>query len=235
MADETRQRRTGSLDLIPLRQVRRNPLSWLLVLVSVLTATLVGAGPTDLRLTFDNLSAWKEKRFHGQTSYSLEQDEGRTVLRAKSSGKASGLYHKVSVKSDELPVLKWSWKIANTLSAENPYRKDGDDFVARVYVVFPGRFFWQTKALVYVWSDKLPVGTTVSNAFTRNAALIAVESGNRFAGTWRHESRHYVEDFRAAFNSLPPDPVAVAVMTDGDNTGSEATAWYGDITFSRKH
>lgn len=233
MADEKHQGSNCSLDVMSLHQLRRILLPWLLLRVLVLTATLVSAGSAGLRLTFDNLSAWQEKSFKGHTSYSLEQNEGRTVLRAKASGSASGLYHKVAVKSDELPVLRWSWRIMNTLSGENPYRKDGDDFVARVYVVFPGRFFWQTKALVYVWSDKLPVGTTVSNAFTRNAAVIAVESGNRFAGTWRNETRNYVEDYRAAFHSPPPDPVAVAVMTDGDNTGSEATAWYGDITFTR--
>lgn len=203
-------------------------LSWLM-----LSATLTRAGPSTLRLTFENLSAWKEKSFKGQTSYSLEQQEGRTVLRASASGTASGLYRKVSVQAHDLPVLTWSWKITNTLSAENPYRKDGDDFAARVYVVFPGRFFWQTRALIYVWSDKLPIGRSVPNAFTGNAAIIAVESGNRFSGTWRHESRNYAEDYRSAFNAEPPDPVAVAVMSDADNTGGTASAWYGDITFAR--
>ncbi|MGE3551129.1 MAG: DUF3047 domain-containing protein [Geobacter sp.] len=28
---------------------------------------------------------------------------------------------------------------------------------------------------------------------------------------------------------------AVAIMTDTDNTGAEATAWYGDITLSTTH
>jgi hypothetical protein len=43
-----------------------------------------------------------------------------------------------------------------------------------------------------------------------------------------------VDDYRACFHDAPPDPVAVAVMTDADNTGSLATAWYGDILFARE-
>jgi hypothetical protein len=89
----------------------------------------------------------------------VEQDGDRTVLHAQTAGEASGLYRRVAIDSRELPVLKWSWKVRQTLPAEDPYRKSGDDFAARVYVIFPGRFFWQTRALVYVYSDKLPVGT----------------------------------------------------------------------------
>jgi Protein of unknown function (DUF3047) len=216
-----------------MKKLSKKNMALILPAILMLTAVLAGAMPKELRLTFDNLAAWQEKSFKGHTTYSPEKFEGRTVVRAKSSGTASGLYHNVVVNSSELPVIKWSWKIKNTLPAENPYRKDGDDFAARVYVVFPGRFFWQTRALVYVWSDKLPVGTTVSSSFTSNAAIIAVETGNRLAGTWRNESRNYVEDYRAAFRTSPADPEAVAIMTDCDNTGSEAIAWYGDITFAR--
>jgi len=50
---------------------------------------------------------------------------------------------------------------------------------------------------------------------------------------WRHEQRNYLEDYRNFFHSSTPDTMGVAVMTDADNTISEATAWYGDIVLSR--
>ncbi|NVO00230.1 MAG: DUF3047 domain-containing protein [Geobacteraceae bacterium] len=186
----------------------------------------------DVVLSFGNLAEWTEKSFKGHTTYSVVKSNGKDVLHAQTNGNASGLYRKIALPTRELPVIRWSWKVAQTLAAEDAYRKSGDDFAARVYIVFPGRFFWQTRALVYVYSDKLPVGAVIPNPFTKRAAVIAVESGNQHAGIWRHETRRYVDDYRNYFHGDPPYTVAVAIMTDGDNTGSAAEAWYGDIVFS---
>ena len=192
-----------------------------------------GKGGERVTVTFERLTDWKEKSFKGHTAYSSVEDNGRRVLHAVCSGTASGLYHEIDLSAGELPIISWSWKVARTIAAEDPRQKSGDDFAARVYVIFPGRFFWQTRALVYVYSDKLMPGTVVPSPFTANAAVIAVASGNGSAGVWRNERRNYADDFRKYFMSEPPPPRAVAVMTDGDNTGSSAEAWYGEIVFSR--
>jgi hypothetical protein len=47
---------------------------------------------------------------------------------------------------------------------------------------------------------------------------------------WVNEDRNIYEDFRKFFGEEPPLLGAVALMTDTDNTGEEAVAWYGDIT-----
>jgi hypothetical protein len=60
--------------------------------------------------------------------------------------------------------------------------------------------------------------------------LVAVESGNGNAGKWVNEERNIYEDYRKFFGEEPPLLGAVALMTDTDNTGEEAVAWYGDIT-----
>ena len=39
-------------------------------------------------------------------------------------------------------------------------------------------------------------------------------------------------DYRAAFGEAPPPISGVALMTDADNTGGSALAYYGDITLS---
>jgi hypothetical protein len=221
------------LDVISPQPARRSVATCLLLLSLLFPSAVACSDLTGLRLTFGNLSEWREKSFKGHTAYTVVQNDGKPVLLAVAAGTASGLYHNITIAAAELPVIRWSWTVRQTLASENPHRKDGDDFAARVYIVFPGTFFWQTRAIVYVWSDKIPVGTIIPNAFTSNAAIIALESGNRYAGVWRHERRNYVEDYRACFRDAPPDPVAVAVMTDADNTGGLATAWYGDILFAR--
>ena len=62
--------------------------------------------------------------------------------------------------------------------------------------------------------------------------MIAVESGSGRAGQWIRERRDVREDYRHVFGEEPGRVDAVAIMTDTDNTGATATAWYGDIWFS---
>lgn len=192
-----------------------------------------GADQSKAVLSVANLREWEKRSFHGETAYTVEKVDGKSVVRAESSSAASGYYRKLSLKATDHPVMGWSWKISRTISAENPYLKSGDDYAARIYLVFPGRFFWQHRALVYVWSDKLPVNAMIQSPYSDRIAIIAVESGNRFAGEWKHESRNYVDDYRRYFHAEQDDPVAVAFMTDTDDTASQTVSWYGDILFSR--
>jgi hypothetical protein len=65
--------------------------------------------------------------------------------------------------------------------------------------------------------------------------MIVVESGPAHVNQWRSARQNIVEDFRLAFGTDPPPITAIAVMTDTDNTGEKATAWYGDIALTGPH
>ncbi len=179
-----------------------------------------------------DLSGWSKKIFTGETAYSIVQIDGRKVLKAVSKNSASGLVKKIEKDPEQYPLLRWSWKIDHTLKREDATKKNGDDFVARVYVVFPRVLFWKTRAINYVWSAKLPRGTAIPNAFTANAVMVAVESGDGKAGTWVNEERNIFDDYKRFFGEDPPPLGAVALMTDTDNTGDEAVAYFGDIFLS---
>jgi hypothetical protein len=43
------------------------------------------------------------------------------------------------------------------------------------------------------------------------------------------EKRNVFDDFRMHFGKEPPRVGAISIMTDTDNTGEEAVAWYGPI------
>jgi len=100
-----------------------------------------------------------------------------------------------------------------------------------VYVVFPSVLFWRTRAVNYIWANRLPRGAFLPNAYTGNAVMVAVESGDGNAGRWVDEERDLVEDYRRAFGEDPSRIGAVAIMTDTDNTEEQAVAWYGAIRF----
>jgi hypothetical protein len=70
------------------------------------------------------------------------------------------------------------------------------------------------------------------NAHTDRVRMIVVRSGTADAGRWVAETRNVLEDYRRAFGEEPPPVSGVAVMTDTDQTGGRATAWYGDIRFA---
>lgn len=184
------------------------------------------------RFATEGLKGWESKSFKGETTYTIVQEDGKTVLKAHAKGAASGLSKKLKFNPQTYRYLKWSWKIAGTVAGGNEKTKQGDDYAARVYVVFPGRFFWQMRALNYIWANKLTKGEFVPNAFTSNAMLLAVQSGPAKAGQWITEQRDILADYRRVFGEDPPEAGAIAIMTDTDNTGAEATAWYGEITLS---
>lgn len=184
------------------------------------------------RFAAEGLSGWQSKVFKGKTDYHPIQDNGRIVIQAHSKGTASGLVKKVELDPVRYHYLRWSWKIAHIVEKGDETTKAGDDYAARVYVIFPGRFFWQTKAINYIWANWLPKGKAVPNAYTSNAMMLAVESGPKLAGQWLSEERDILADYRRLFGEEPHEIGAIAIMTDTDNTGSDATAWYGDISIA---
>lgn len=187
------------------------------------------------RFSQGELNDWQTKSFAGETHYVLENLNGRMALRADSVAAASGRYREITIDLNETPVLNWTWKVNNILTDIDERTRAGDDYAARVYVVFSGGLaFWRTRAINYVWSSNQPVGSSWPNAFTGNVHMIAMESGSERLGQWISERRNVHADYQYLFGEQPGNINAVAIMTDTDNSGGMATAWYGDIWFTKK-
>ncbi len=185
------------------------------------------------------------------TRYQLVREGEATVLKADAKASMSGLIREVKVDLRKYPRIRWRWKIAAPLQAADMTTKQGDDYAARIYVMFDypasklslgtrtklkiaESIYGQkipTAALNYVWDNRQPVGTIAPNTYTDRARMVVTQSGSAKAGTWVTETRDLAADFKAAFGEDAPDVVAVALATDTDNTGETATAWYGDIEF----
>jgi len=172
---------------------------------------------------------WEKKSFKGETLYEVTQEDTLSCIKATSHSSASGLYYKINYDTKKYPILTWRWKVDHVLSNGNALKKEGDDYAARIYVVFPSILFWKTKAINYIWANKLPRGTAVANPYSSNSIMIAVESGESKTGRWIDERRNVFEDFRMHFGQDPPRVGAISIMTDTDNTGEKAIAWYGPI------
>ena len=180
-----------------------------------------------------DIAGWEEKVFKGETSYETVRQGGRAVVRATSSGTASGLYLQRRIDLDKTPILRWSWRVDATLGDIDERTRAGDDYSARVYVIRSHPvFLWRTRAVNYVWASTMAAGETWPNAYTDSSRHVAVRSGDALAGQWVDERRDVRADFRELFGKSVRYVDAVAIMTDTDNTGGTAVAYYGDITFA---
>ncbi len=199
---------------------------------------------------------WKPltfKKIEKQTVYQLVKDGGATVVKAVSEASASGLTREIKINLTEYPIVQWRWKIANVLTKGDVTRREGDDYPARLYVTFEydaGKvgFFDKAKyeatrllygqypplgAINYIWESKAPKGTVASNPHVERVKMIVVESGAERLNQWVSEERNIYEDYKKAFGEEPPMISGIAIMTDTDNTGESATAFYGDIVFKK--
>lgn len=199
---------------------------------------------------------WEEARFHSSprhTNYTVVREGGNWFLKAESRKSASSLYKTVSLDLRDYPILSWRWKVDNTVKVKKGSEKTkaGDDYAARVYVTFehkqdnislmemierslvkavygkelPG------EAIEYVWADELIKGETFPNPDTDKAVMVVVESGPDKVGVWVAEKRNVYEDYKRLFGAEPPKINYVAIMTDTDDSGGEAVAYYDDIYF----
>lgn len=206
---------------------------WLCLLVAIALATMTHAAWAENlpSLVTPGHPGWAEQKFAGQTRYSFDPQRG--LVLAESNATASGLIVEQSIDLRATPWLNWSWQVDNVLVGINEREKTGDDYPARVYVVVKGGVaFWKTRALTYVWASSEAVGSMWANAFTANAHMIALRSGTADLGTLVTEKRNIRADWMRAFGEDIHRIDAVAIMTDTDNSGQWARAWYGQPWFS---
>ncbi|EAR23534.1 DUF3047 domain-containing protein [Nitrococcus mobilis] len=179
-----------------------------------------------------NLDGWEEKSFQGHTDYTLVKLDGETVLHARCDAAASVLYLKRHIDLRQTPWLRWRWRVARTFTNVDERSKQGDDYPARVYVVADGGLLpWRTRAVNYVWASREPKGSDWPNAYTGNAHMVALRSGSADNKHWEVEARNVRQDFKRFYGKDVERIDGVALMTDCDNTGGRAEAWYGDIEF----
>lgn len=195
---------------------------------------------------------WEQIRFgqnEASTRYDLVRRDSTVVVRARSENGAAGLFTQQRVDLDDYPILEWRWKVTDLPMRADVTADTTADAAARVYVTFDyddlGVFdrvklmllrrvaFAEapSRALNYLWATRREQGASVSSAYTDQIRMIPVRSGTTQVGDWVRERRNVRADYRAVFGEDPPPVNGIAIMTDADNTGGTAQAFYGDIVF----
>lgn len=185
------------------------------------------------------------------THYEQTTDsEGIAVIRATVDGSASGIAQKLDIPVYPGAKLRWRWRTDAMPINADIRTKRYDDAPLRIALAFDGdagKLSMQDHmhrelarmvsgrelpfaTLMYTWGDdKLTVNDVVPNPYTARIRSIVVERGTRNLGQWLTYSRDIAKDYEKAFGEPPGRLIGIAIMSDGDNTQSKFTAWYGDI------
>lgn len=189
-------------------------------------------------LDVSDFRRWESRSFSGETRYLPTPEDGETILTAAAAGTASAFYREGKIDLQKTPCLHWRWRITatgpDTLAEQT---KTGDDYAARVYVVRSGGLrFWRAKTINYVWSANQPVDTRWPNAYAGgNAQMWALDSGNALANQWQWHSRDIQQDWQQAFGEPIAELDGIAIMTDGDDSGSQLNAAYATLRFTSRN
>ena len=196
--------------------------------------------------------AWQKVLIPGKraTEYTLEMFDGRRAMAARSEGSASMMRREVNVAPDRLGNVNFSWQVRELMHGAHVGYSDAEDAPARLLLAFGGdvaalpartRMMFELAqaltgetppyaTLMYVWDAKAPLDSVIVNPRTDRVRKIVVDSGPAELKRWREHRRDVAADFRRAFGEEPGPLVAIAVMTDSDNTRSRSRAWYGPVT-----
>lgn len=180
------------------------------------------------------------------TRYVWSTHDGRRALGAVSEGSASLWRRKVDIAPERLGTVEFGWWVDTLIDGASIADASREDAPARVLFAFEGderKLPARTRAvfdlvealtgerppyatLMYVFETAKPVGTVVHGVRTDRVRKMVLDSGAGSLRQWRDHRRDLAADFRTVFGEEPGRLVAVAVMTDSDNTRSRARTWF---------
>jgi hypothetical protein len=190
---------------------------------------------------------------HGKplTQYTLVHDGNATVLQADANRSASALMHEGNIDLTQTPVVAWRWKAEKPIEGADNRVGSKEDAPARLVFTFDGdtsklSIFDRTSmavakrlggqdlpyaTLMYIWSTSAAPGSAIANPHTGRVQMIVLSGQPGDAGQWQTLRRNIVQDYEKVFHEAPGRITGYGLLTDTDNTGATARAWYGDMQF----
>ncbi len=194
------------------------------VQIADLTRDPVGTFPAD----------WKVRKDEGKSVYSIQEENGKRVLRAASKGLGIQAALEHAWDLDTYPILAWSWRPIVFPAGADERKSATNDSALAVYLLVPYSRIRGPKAVKYIWSERVPIGTPLSS----NGGLtqvVVLRTGTDKQGQWVDERVDARADYKRLFGeSDTPKPAGIAVLTDSDDTKSSAEGEYANFRVCRK-
>jgi hypothetical protein len=176
---------------------------------------------------------WRARKDEGKGVYSVRDEGGKRFLAALSRGLGIQAAKEREWDLAAYPVLVWEWRAREFPRGGDERESATNDSALAVYMLVPHSRVRGPKAVKYIWSEKVPVGTHL----TSNMGLTQVRvlrSGTAGKGEWTEERVNVREDYKKFFKEAEtPKPAGIAVLTDSDDTKSSAAGDYASFRACR--
>jgi DUF3047 family protein len=172
---------------------------------------------------------WKVREDAGREVYSIQEMDGVRFLRAlaKNLGIQAAKQYEWDLKA--YPMLAWSWRPAQFPKGSDERESGTNDSAVAVYALVPYSRIRGPKAVKYIWSEKVPVGTRLKSNFGLTQVRV-LRSGVPAKPEWVEERVNVLEDYKQYFGETDmPKPAGIAVLTDSDDTKSIAQGDYANF------
>jgi hypothetical protein len=138
----------------------------------------------------------------------------------------------VQVDLRATPILEWTWKAVKLPDGADIRRRQTSDLTAYVLVAWPRPpAILRTRLIGYVWDGLVPAGAMERSRKSGLVTFFVVRSGSADLGRFVSERRNVYDDYVRAFGEAPPNPSAVAISIDTNDTNSTAEGLIGRIAF----
>jgi len=240
--------------VVDARPLARRWLPQFVVRLLVLLALLAAAGLTVARaappaastdcIVLDDFSRARVGEF--PPGWEVRKDDGKEVYRVREEGHrrflqavAKGLGIQAGRETERwdlttYPVLAWSWRPREFPRGADERESDTNDSALAVYMAVPHSKIRGPRAVKYVWSEKVPVGTRLSSNSGLTQVRVLRSGPAKSRDAWVEERVNVRDEWKAAFKeSDTPRPGGIAVLTDADDTRSTAAGDYANFRACR--
>jgi hypothetical protein len=192
------------------------------------------------------LDGWQSFDNDIDECYEIGEEENNYFLKARTKDRGSIIAKSCTYSLKEFPVITWKWRaLLLPEGADERYKHSGDS-VAGIYIIFPSIINpgnianklgfklpvpdrLKPECIKYVWSASLPIGTVIDSPYAKKTKIVVLQNATSPLNKWVREEVNVYADYRRFFNKEPEEVQAVGILTDADDTSSEAMADYDDI------
>lgn len=196
------------------------------------------------------LEGWASADDSFHQLYTIGMEGENYFLQARAKGNGSIIAKEMNYDLKQFPVIAWRWRAHKLPHGGDERHKKSGDSAAGIYIIFPSAFKpealknrWgisipvpdamKPECIKYVWSATLPPGTVTDSPYSRKTKVVVLQNGSSSVNRWMTEEVNAYEDYKRLFKKEPGMVRAVGILTDADDTASEAMADYDDIVLKK--
>ena len=167
---------------------------------------------------------WEARDDAARATYRVVREGDLLFVRGTAEGTGSQIGREFPWDATKEPILSWRWRPRVFPTGADERDSKRYDSPLAVYAVFGTSPM--TRAVKYIWSRVVPVGTALS---TSRALAIVLRVGPPPDEDWVTESVNVRQDYEHLYKEAPGRARGVAVLTDADQTRSRAVGDYGEF------